>query len=194
MYLGGWVYLFLQANPNELTNGVINAAFMLLFKDSIRLFAAYNEGVINLLGKFPWALMLRAVYSTLWGMGSGFNLSPCSNHKVPEQVPNLKPFYMFPSQKPLMCSTFGFLPMEDYYFPVPVMHNQCWRGVCETLRIYWNVIILRAQLTHLLSIWRTFGCPWVPTFSIIQFYSTESQCWLCVSCGKLMLLLTLLYW
>lgn len=41
----------LQANPNELTNGVINAAFMLLFKDSIRLFAAYNEGVINLLGK-----------------------------------------------------------------------------------------------------------------------------------------------
>lgn len=39
-----------QANPNELTNGVINAAFMLLFKDSIRLFAAYNEGIINLLG------------------------------------------------------------------------------------------------------------------------------------------------
>lgn len=39
-----------QANPNELTNGVINSAFMLLFKDSIRLFAAYNEGVINLLG------------------------------------------------------------------------------------------------------------------------------------------------
>eukprot|EP00064_Thunnus_orientalis_P020421 superscaffoldBa00005607_g20556 len=33
-----------QANPNELTNGVINSAFMLLFKDSIRLFAAYNEG------------------------------------------------------------------------------------------------------------------------------------------------------
>uniref|UniRef100_A0A3B4DU82 Phosphatidylinositol-binding clathrin assembly protein n=1 Tax=Pygocentrus nattereri TaxID=42514 RepID=A0A3B4DU82_PYGNA len=41
-----------QANPNELTNGVINAAFMLLFKDSIRLFAAYNEGVINLLEKY----------------------------------------------------------------------------------------------------------------------------------------------
>ncbi|XP_072914202.1 phosphatidylinositol-binding clathrin assembly protein isoform X7 [Hemitrygon akajei] len=38
-----------DANPNELTNGVINAAFMLLFKDSIRLFAAYNEGIINLL-------------------------------------------------------------------------------------------------------------------------------------------------
>lgn len=42
-----------QVNANELTNGVINAAFMLLFKDSIRLFAAYNEGVINLLGKTP---------------------------------------------------------------------------------------------------------------------------------------------
>ncbi|XP_016410681.1 phosphatidylinositol-binding clathrin assembly protein-like isoform X7 [Sinocyclocheilus rhinocerous] len=41
-----------QAKPNELTNGVINAAFMLLFKDSIRLFAAYNEGVINLLEKY----------------------------------------------------------------------------------------------------------------------------------------------
>lgn len=41
----------LQVNANELTNGVINAAFMLLFKDSIRLFAAYNEGIINLLGR-----------------------------------------------------------------------------------------------------------------------------------------------
>uniref|UniRef100_A0A3Q3BCN3 Phosphatidylinositol binding clathrin assembly protein b n=1 Tax=Kryptolebias marmoratus TaxID=37003 RepID=A0A3Q3BCN3_KRYMA len=39
-----------NVNANELTNGVINAAFMLLFKDSIRLFAAYNEGIINLLG------------------------------------------------------------------------------------------------------------------------------------------------
>lgn len=45
------LFVCLQANPNELTNGVINTAFMLLFKDSIRLFAAYNEGVINLLGK-----------------------------------------------------------------------------------------------------------------------------------------------
>ncbi|NXG19681.1 PICAL protein, partial [Grallaria varia] len=41
-----------SANPNELTNGVINAAFMLLFKDSIRLFAAYNEGIINLLERY----------------------------------------------------------------------------------------------------------------------------------------------
>lgn len=43
--------LRLQPNSNELTNGVINTAFMLLFKDSIRLFAAYNEGVINMLGE-----------------------------------------------------------------------------------------------------------------------------------------------
>lgn len=47
-----------QPNSNELTNGVINTAFMLLFKDSIRLFAAYNEGVINMLGES-------------WGPGSG---------------------------------------------------------------------------------------------------------------------------
>ncbi|KAM9499722.1 phosphatidylinositol-binding clathrin assembly protein-like isoform 20-T20 [Salvelinus alpinus] len=41
-----------NVNANELTNGVINAAFMLLFKDAIRLFAAYNEGIINLLEKY----------------------------------------------------------------------------------------------------------------------------------------------
>ncbi|EHB05528.1 Clathrin coat assembly protein AP180 [Heterocephalus glaber] len=42
----------LKVHPNELTNGVINAAFMLLFKDLIKLFACYNDGVINLLEKF----------------------------------------------------------------------------------------------------------------------------------------------
>ncbi|XP_040408368.1 clathrin coat assembly protein AP180 isoform X17 [Cygnus olor] len=41
-----------DVHPNELTNGVINAAFMLLFKDLIKLFACYNDGVINLLEKF----------------------------------------------------------------------------------------------------------------------------------------------
>ncbi|XP_062868056.1 phosphatidylinositol-binding clathrin assembly protein-like isoform X2 [Trichomycterus rosablanca] len=41
-----------EASSNVLTNGVINGAFMLLFKDSIRVFAAYNEGVINLLEKY----------------------------------------------------------------------------------------------------------------------------------------------
>jgi len=46
----------LQVTANELTNGVINAAFMLLFKDLIRLFACYNDGIINLLGK--WILLV----------------------------------------------------------------------------------------------------------------------------------------
>ncbi|KAM8899169.1 phosphatidylinositol binding clathrin assembly protein a isoform 9-T9 [Spinachia spinachia] len=46
------VLLDFNVNTNELTNGVINAAFMLLFKDAIRLFAAYNEGIINLLEKY----------------------------------------------------------------------------------------------------------------------------------------------
>ncbi|KAL7987925.1 hypothetical protein Chor_006844, partial [Crotalus horridus] len=41
-----------EVHPNELTNGVINAGFMLLFKDLIKLFACYNDGVINLLEKF----------------------------------------------------------------------------------------------------------------------------------------------
>ncbi|XP_058146968.1 phosphatidylinositol-binding clathrin assembly protein-like [Dasypus novemcinctus] len=41
-----------NANPEELTNGIIHAAFMLLFKDSLRLFAAYNEGILNLLDKY----------------------------------------------------------------------------------------------------------------------------------------------
>ncbi|XP_013365457.1 PREDICTED: phosphatidylinositol-binding clathrin assembly protein-like isoform X2 [Chinchilla lanigera] len=41
-----------NANPDELTNGIIHAAFLLLFKDSLRLFAAYNEGILNLLDKY----------------------------------------------------------------------------------------------------------------------------------------------
>lgn len=41
-----------DCTPNELTNGVINATFMLLFKDLIRLFACYNDGTINLLEKY----------------------------------------------------------------------------------------------------------------------------------------------
>jgi len=36
----------------DLNNGVINAAFMLLFRDLIRLFACYNDGIINLLEKY----------------------------------------------------------------------------------------------------------------------------------------------
>ena len=40
------------ANSNELTNGVINSSFVLLFKDLVRLFACYNDGIINLLQKY----------------------------------------------------------------------------------------------------------------------------------------------
>ena len=41
-----------DVTTNDLNNGVINAAFMLLFRDLIRLFACYNDGIINLLGMF----------------------------------------------------------------------------------------------------------------------------------------------
>ncbi|XP_017775111.1 PREDICTED: phosphatidylinositol-binding clathrin assembly protein LAP-like isoform X6 [Nicrophorus vespilloides] len=37
---------------NDLTNGVIYMCFVLLFRDLIRLFACYNNGIINLLEKF----------------------------------------------------------------------------------------------------------------------------------------------
>merc|ERR1712071_73046 len=37
---------------NDLTNGVVNTAFLLLFRDLIRLFACYNDGIINLLEKY----------------------------------------------------------------------------------------------------------------------------------------------
>lgn len=40
-----------DCTANDLTNGVINMSFMLLFKDLIRLFASYNDGIINLLGQ-----------------------------------------------------------------------------------------------------------------------------------------------
>ncbi|KAL0868690.1 hypothetical protein ABMA27_008138 [Loxostege sticticalis] len=41
-----------DCTANDLTNGVINMCFMLLFRDLIRLFACYNDGIINLLEKF----------------------------------------------------------------------------------------------------------------------------------------------
>lgn len=41
-----------DANASDLTNAVINAAFFLLFKDLIRLFACYNEGIITTLEKY----------------------------------------------------------------------------------------------------------------------------------------------
>ncbi|XP_075146161.1 phosphatidylinositol-binding clathrin assembly protein lap isoform X14 [Haematobia irritans] len=41
-----------DCQSNDLTNGVINMSFMLLFRDLIRLFACYNDGIINLLEKY----------------------------------------------------------------------------------------------------------------------------------------------
>ncbi|CAB0039827.1 unnamed protein product [Trichogramma brassicae] len=41
-----------DCSSNDLTNGVINMTFMLLFRDLIRLFACYNDGIINLLEKY----------------------------------------------------------------------------------------------------------------------------------------------
>merc|ERR1712235_234472 len=41
-----------EVSTSDLTNGVINSAFMLLFRDLIRLFACYNDGIINLLEKY----------------------------------------------------------------------------------------------------------------------------------------------
>ncbi|XP_011498200.1 PREDICTED: phosphatidylinositol-binding clathrin assembly protein LAP isoform X2 [Ceratosolen solmsi marchali] len=41
-----------DCSANDLTNGVISMAFMLLFRDLIRLFACYNDGIINLLEKY----------------------------------------------------------------------------------------------------------------------------------------------
>ena len=43
---------FVQVTKAELNNGVINACFMMLFKDLIRLLACYNDGIINLLGTY----------------------------------------------------------------------------------------------------------------------------------------------
>uniref|UniRef100_A0A5K3F015 ENTH domain-containing protein n=1 Tax=Mesocestoides corti TaxID=53468 RepID=A0A5K3F015_MESCO len=41
-----------EATEKDLNNLIINAAFILLYKDLIRLFASYNEGMMNLVEKF----------------------------------------------------------------------------------------------------------------------------------------------
>ncbi|XP_041951171.1 clathrin coat assembly protein AP180-like isoform X6 [Alosa sapidissima] len=41
-----------DVHPKDLNNGIINGCFMLLFKDLIKLFASYNDGIINLLEKY----------------------------------------------------------------------------------------------------------------------------------------------
>lgn len=47
----------------DLTNGVINMAFMLLFRDLIRLFAGYNDSIINLLGIYDFGLNLKQCWA-----------------------------------------------------------------------------------------------------------------------------------
>ncbi|PIO71397.1 ENTH domain protein [Teladorsagia circumcincta] len=45
-------WMVFQVSASELNNGVINCSFILLFRDLIRLFACYNDGIINLLEKY----------------------------------------------------------------------------------------------------------------------------------------------
>ena len=48
----GVVWCDVKVTKSDLTNAVINACFLMLFKDLIRLLACYNDAVINLLGLF----------------------------------------------------------------------------------------------------------------------------------------------
>lgn len=50
-----------DCTATDLTNGVINMAFMLLFRDLIRLFAGYNDSIINLLGSYEYELNWNSV-------------------------------------------------------------------------------------------------------------------------------------
>ena len=52
-----------ECSTADLNNGVINSAFMLLFRDLIRLFACYNDGIINLLGKYAYYYMSLNIFS-----------------------------------------------------------------------------------------------------------------------------------
>jgi len=57
---------FSQIHPKELNNGIINAAFLLLFKDLVKLFASYNDGVINLLGQSSTRHRLKRPPRRIW--------------------------------------------------------------------------------------------------------------------------------
>ncbi|VDN11168.1 unnamed protein product [Dibothriocephalus latus] len=50
------------ATEKDLNNQIINAAFLLLYKDLIRLFASYNEGMMNLIGKSLYKLCVKHLY------------------------------------------------------------------------------------------------------------------------------------
>nr|CDS21296.1 phosphatidylinositol binding clathrin assembly [Echinococcus granulosus] len=47
-----YVLFKFEATEKDLNNLIINAAFILLYKDLIRLFASYNEGMMNLVEKY----------------------------------------------------------------------------------------------------------------------------------------------
>ena len=52
-----------DASSSELTNGVVLAAYVLLYKDLIRLYAVYNEGMINIIGRA--VIASNAIYFSL---------------------------------------------------------------------------------------------------------------------------------
>lgn len=55
-----------DCTSQDLNNGVINACFMLLFRDLIRLFACYNDGIINLLGGNTLFKIVWKNYDTIY--------------------------------------------------------------------------------------------------------------------------------
>uniref|UniRef100_A0A094ZIL1 Phosphatidylinositol-binding clathrin assembly protein LAP n=1 Tax=Schistosoma haematobium TaxID=6185 RepID=A0A094ZIL1_SCHHA len=71
-----------DALEKDLNNAIINAAFLLLYKDLIRLFASYNEGMINLIGLLSKLTEFLALAESL-GIGDkdSLGLQP-----VPEKV------------------------------------------------------------------------------------------------------------
>lgn len=59
-----------DCSSSDLTNGVINMSFMLLFRDLIRLFACYNDGIINLLGMLYNCLIKYKLAERLMGLNT----------------------------------------------------------------------------------------------------------------------------
>ena len=54
-----------DCSSNDLSNMVINTSYMLLFRDLIRLFACYNDGIINLLGACPFFIIFFFCFGSL---------------------------------------------------------------------------------------------------------------------------------
>jgi len=50
-------------STDDLTNGVISYCFLAVFQDMIRLFACYNDGIINLLGNDVTLLSQKRFYA-----------------------------------------------------------------------------------------------------------------------------------